>query len=332
MLYAFAVEENRAISPVSATTYDVRTDDIVFNPVGSTPSAQTSHVTNLVIAGSSTTSDSRVHLCRKKRCPKDVMDYIDTNLAALQTDCASCDCAGMGALKTALTANAEFQSAIYDAGTAPFTAMGKQEPAGSKTHFLASGCNMYFFQKYPAAANFYASCELGAAAAGAGGTFTPATVAAKGSYWFTTDVLGCSWDTGLTGCTDAGASTGADNACMVATADWNTALTSRNPFELSGADALVYNSAVLGYSAKRNTRPNFYRGRADANNGDRAEFDDWQSSYAEFSVKTAAPGVVPTVGTSKAVDAYYVDVTLTSATPGSKIHYCPDPPGAVKRP
>ena len=205
---------------------------------------------------------------------------------------------------------------------------GSQEEASSVTNFLKSGCNAYYFKEYPQAAAFFASCELGT---GEDDTFTPQEITAKGSYWFSTVVLGCNWDVPSSCSIPTDVTGDMDDFCSIDTTDWEDFVVRNNK-----NTAITYNSVLLTYGAKRNTRPSFYRGRAAApddvdewptcaGNGhcsvtDRADDDDWASSYAEYFVKTEAVEITPDTDLQSNLD-FKVDVTLTTSTPGAHIHY-----------
>lgn len=355
VIFAFSTDDNWAISDVAARDYDLRVADPLwsFSTLdGSGTTTVPAHIdqaaqegiTKYEVTATTSTTGSRMHICRKKRCPKAIQTSIDTSMRNLDTDCSTCGgCTPIAGFKAEVAGHNEYQGVAYiaDDGTST-NDYGQGEVYND---FLESGCNMYFFEKYPKAATFYASCEMGApmdvaSSSIAMGDWMPMDVAAQGSYWFTTDVLDCQWKT-QAGDTSTVAGQAAD-AYVPAT--WDTTHYANSWMPMS----LDFNSALLSYASKRNVRPSFYRGQAATNANrdtvvgatDRDEVDDWDTSYTEYFVKAAAVGMTAASGTTAdmitvssngdiaascplgqpCVD-FSQDVTLTSSTPGARIHY-----------
>eukprot|EP01043_Picozoa_sp_COSAG02_P005150 COSAG02_NODE_138_length_34440_cov_16.694368_13_plen_1465_part_00 len=348
VIFAFSTQENKAVSNIAVRDYDIRTDDPVWSfstsDTGSVPDhidqSAAEGITKYEVTAATSTPDSRVHICRKKRCPMSIQRKIMSDYSDLDTACDDCGSCGLiASLKNDVLATSEFQGAINPPNSDSTDDYGQGEVYQD---FLESGCMMYFFQAYPKAATAYASCELGEQD-DAGG-WVPYDVQAEGSYWFTTDVLDCQWQT-LAGDTAAVAGQAAD-AYIPAT--WVTGAADANS---QMSVELNFNSAVMAYASKRNVRPSFFRGQtprqADfvADGGpdssvDRAPDDDWATSYTEYMVKVAAVSMTAEAGTTAefigmaqngdipancplgdvCVD-YSQDVTLTSSTPGARIHY-----------
>lgn len=364
VVISFSTQDNKAVSNLAVQDFDVRVDDVKFSftkSAGAIPADVSTSPKNpegvsaLNITATTSTSGSRVHICRKKRCPKALQEYIDNTMKNIHKDCSSCDnCDPIKNLKVQASSHAEFQGAALT-GPAPYS------QGAVYNHFLESGCNMYFFQKYPEAATMYASCEKGQRTPPST-KWVPKDIAALGSYWFTTDVLKCKWDLPTAG-----------SAPAFNVATWDSATSTKST-------TLSFNSAVLAFGTKRNLRPSFFRGLAPRSNAfqldtarsgclngasptciNRTEstakagipsqindwstgVDDWASSYTEYFVKvkgveishrtckkTCTPKInaVPasckyqctadTPGLGNGKPEY--DVTLKSSTPDSKIHY-----------
>jgi hypothetical protein len=366
VVISFSTQDNWAVSNLAVQDFDVRVDDVKFsftqNAQGSVPAdvdqstKSPEGISYLGVTATTSTPGSRVHICRKKRCPKALQQYIDSTMKTIHKDCASCGaCNPIQNLKTQTSRHAEFQGGPLKAGAGPYS------QGEIYSHFLESGCNMYFFQKYPEAANFYASCELGKIS-GTPAKWVPKDVAAFGSYWFTTDVLKCKWDL---------PTIGSAPAFNVAAWPQGTSMKSTT---------LDFNSALLAFGSKRNLRPSFFRGLAPRSNAFQLDtarsgclsdtpptckartestskagipskindwttgVDDWASSYSEYFVKVRGVEIThrtcKKVCTAKTMSAPAscknvcstdvkgfgagkpeYDVTLKSSTPMSKIHY-----------
>ena len=354
VIFAFSTQENWAISNVAARDYDIRTanPEWGFSTVDEAVPAHIEQgamegITKFEVKATTATTGSRVHICRKKRCPMSIQRKIATDYSQLDTACDTCGgCGLIASLKNDVLSTSEFQGAPNPSDD-PADSTNDYGQGEVYSDFLESGCMMYFFQAYPEAATAFASCELGSQD-DAGG-WVPYDVAAEGSYWFTTDVLNCQWET-QAGDTSAVAGQAAD-AYIPAT--WETdalegVADANSEFSLE----LHFSSAVLAYASKRNARPSFFRGQAPREAGfaaeagpdgasvDRTDNDDWATSYTEYMVKAAAVSMAAEAGTTAdaiqnaangdsvaacplgevCVD-YSQDVTLTSSTPGARIHY-----------
>lgn len=103
VLYTFSMEPLRGVSDVTAQAWDIRVADIDFVPasvrddtgypaVEIFPDTNDDNVgvTSLTISVDTVTEGSMVHTCRKKRCPKNLMDYIDTSMATIHTGPPPC--------------------------------------------------------------------------------------------------------------------------------------------------------------------------------------------------------------------------------------------------
>ena len=343
VIFTFSTEVNRAVSNIAVRDYDIRTADPVWSfstEGGAVPAhidqAANEGITKYDVKATTSTPDSRVHICRKKRCPMAIQRKIASDYSQLDTACDDCgNCGLIASLKSDVLATSEFQGAGNPRDSDNTNDYGQGE---IYQDFLESGCMMYFFQAYPKAATAYASCELGAQDAAGG--WVPYNVQAEGSYWFTTDVLDCQWQT-LAGDTAAVAGQSAD-AYVPAT--WQAGARDANS---QMSVELNFNSALLAYASKRNVRPSFFRGQvprqadfvpdaAPDSSVDRADDDDWATSYTEYMVKVAAVSMAAEAGTTAEMIAsaengdavancplgdvcvdYSQDVTLTSTTPGA---------------
>jgi hypothetical protein len=322
VIFAFSTEVNRAVSNIAVRDYDIRSADPEwsFSTEGGAVPAHIDQpanegITKYDVKATTSTPDSRVHICRKKRCPMAIQRKIASDYSQLDTACDDCgNCGLIASLKSDVLATSEFQGAGNPRDSDNTNDYGQGE---IYQDFLESGCMMYFFQAYPKAATAYASCELGAQDAAGG--WVPYNAQAEGSYWFTTDVLDCQWQT-LAGDTAAVAGQSAD-AYVPAT--WQAGAGDANS---QMSVELNFNSALLAYASKRNVRPSFFRGQvprqadfvpdaAPDSSVDRADDDDWATSYTEYMVKVAAVSMAAEAGTTAEM--------IASAENGDAVENCP---------